>query len=909
MVTKLKIINYLIFGTLASLNLASAQENLSELTWGIRNTGKSQQLSIDHFTSANLLGIQGEDIQVPENYPNARLVTVAVLDTGIDYHHPQLKPILAGPGYNAVNPKLDANDTLGHGTHVAGLIAAPLDASGFQGVSSHIKILPVKVMMANPNAPVRPQGTEPDTGTALTETVAKGLTWAIQNGAEVVNLSMAWPSSIHSNAMDDAIALATQKKILVVSSAGNDGTNADVYPCIYETVICVGAHGPGGALTHFSNYGSMVDLVAPGVSILSTWPGSLTPKTFAGQIGYEFKDGTSMAAPFVTGALAELLSRGFSPMEARARILLGTRPTAKVNQFTSVIQGVFSHDHLNESKSVRFGNLDIMRALALTQSPLILPQIKGLYKVEWDGVSQTITVPIAWNNFWMNARDIKIKVDDQSFNFPLLGSGTNVVTPISVFLGENPPQIIHLMGSVETENYQKNNIEITLEIIRVIRENSLPKSAKVFPISGLAPKQYSGIRSVINQSKDSTLDYVFTRMVKIPPSVTANALELAIIRDHQFYASSIIPNMNEDQLFNFYRLPDLSYAAVFSKSESKSARPDYFVEKFDAEFKLLSEAKISTLISQLSESLTWLPFKNTYTLFWISKGLTPEADALAYDPWNPQKNETNYPHLYYLDGTTLRIVKFNSDEIPLQVLPNGQILISKGNSYFQKYYSVDLKDEKAGSRTELVFPVYRMLIGLTNGSRVLHLDGTPSDTISISGASSPGNLRVTEIGSSPIYDQIISRPSVFDAIENIPASFSDSKNHYYFAQTHNDLKFFKSGSDETLSTSLNRYSYIPSMVFARNFFPTLVTKQDGTRLPAVYIPATIANGFVSEIIVADLAHNKLFHPAQFKFKIKDENCDGLGNLIAATTTEPAKQVFICGNQMIQIPLQMTTTSE
>ncbi|NDG85421.1 MAG: hypothetical protein EBX52_10365 [Proteobacteria bacterium] len=306
-------------------------KTLLGLAWGMLNTGAPQQLLIDHFTDGVIQGVAGEDVRIPPDpVPGSaarsgkKTVIVAVLDTGVDDSHPALKHALHLPGFNAINGSSDVRDSHGHGTHISGIIAARDDGSGFHGVAESALIYPVKVVQTGPNAPIRPQDLSAGAGTALTENVAKGIENAIDQGAQVIHLSLAWPETIHSESVDRAMARAAAAHLIVVSSAGNDSTLARVYPCVYENVICVGAHGPDGAFTHFSNHGPMVDLLAPGISILSTWPMGKAPVTFAGGVGYEFRNGTSMAAPFVTGAVAELLARGIPPEEVRSRLLLGT---------------------------------------------------------------------------------------------------------------------------------------------------------------------------------------------------------------------------------------------------------------------------------------------------------------------------------------------------------------------------------------------------------------------------------------------------------------------------------------------------------------------------------------------------------------------------------------------------------
>ncbi len=889
--------NFLIFGLLFTSQVSLAQNNLSSLTWGINNDGATQQIAIDHYTSGNLVGVKGEDIHLPAPAENGRTVIVGVLDTGIDYNHPQLKNVLAGKGYNAINNTNDASDTHGHGTHISGIIAAELNESGFHGVSKNARILPVKVVQTGPNAPIRPQDTEPGPGTALTENVAKGLVWAIQNGAEVINLSMAWPASIRSKRVDAAMDLAKQKNVIIVSSAGNDSTTGNVYPCIYENVICVGSHGPDGYISHFSNYGSMVDILAPGAAILSSWPMTKSPVTYAGQVGYEFRNGTSMSAPFVTGAAAELLSRGFSPDEVKNRLLMGSRKTAATAIFNSSVQGEYTQNKSTEAKTLRFGNLDVSRAISMAPTSMILPVKKGIYEIEWDGISQILTLPIDWKNRWVAAGATEITIEGQIFSFEGIDSGATVTTPVQISLGDHPESTLHLKGHVKTADYDKDDIEITVQIARVIRSDLIPSNASVQSISGIDPKRYTGMRSVVNADPNGRADLIFT---KVSPS----GIELALVQGSNYLGSGQIAGFIENQLLNFYRLPDQSYAAIFTKPDKNVTRPNFFIEKFDAKMTFVSETVLGTDTTVLSENFKWVPFKSSFTPLWISVGFTPKLDQPKYDPWNPNYKDAKIPRLFYLDGQNLRTVSIAKDQIPLQILPDGRVLLTSGNSFIQNYVLVTLVDGVIQKTEPLSLDHYRMLVGLESGIPNLDLKGDPSNTILVTGASTSGNLRVTGLGGRTV-DSILERSTILDALVSLVGGFADLAHQYFFVQTHYDLQFFTSDSHQTLSTSLNRYSYIPSMIFSRSFYPTVVRDQNGAGLPGVYIPAMAqANGNVSEVIVADPYHERMMRPAKLRMKLKDPNCVGLGNLIAAQVGTAAKQVFICGSNLIQVPLEL-----
>lgn len=225
-------------------------------------------------------------------YTRGAGVTVAVVDSGVDTSHPDL----VARSLPAIDLVLDGatGDPNGHGTHVAGIIAASLDGRGVAGLANSARILPVRVM-------------SPD-GTGDVATVAAGIVAATDAGARVINLSLG--TETPSQVLADAVAHAVGAGVTVVAAAGNDfltGNNPN-YPAALPDVLAVSSLSTTGASSAFANTGTYVDLTAPGEQILSTWPGG----------NWAYEDGSSMAAPFVSAAAA--LVRAANPHFSRARV-------------------------------------------------------------------------------------------------------------------------------------------------------------------------------------------------------------------------------------------------------------------------------------------------------------------------------------------------------------------------------------------------------------------------------------------------------------------------------------------------------------------------------------------------------------------------------------------------------------
>ena len=214
-------------------------------------------------------------------------IVVAVIDSGIALGHPEFAGRLV-PGYDFINDDADAQDDSGHGTHVAGIIAAALDNDeGIAGICPQCRLMPVKVLNAN--------------NLGSWAQLAAGIIFAVDNGAQVLNLSLG--ASISSETLASAVDYAVQSGTIVVAAAGNYGSDQPFYPAALDGVIGVGATNIKGQRWAKSDFGKNIDLVAPGEIIYSTYHDMDNLYR-----GYTYMSGTSMAAPFVSGVAALLLS-------------------------------------------------------------------------------------------------------------------------------------------------------------------------------------------------------------------------------------------------------------------------------------------------------------------------------------------------------------------------------------------------------------------------------------------------------------------------------------------------------------------------------------------------------------------------------------------------------------------------
>ncbi|MRX73739.1 S8 family serine peptidase [Bacillus lacus] len=243
---------------------------------------------LEHLETVNEVPRGVDIIQAPKIWDKTKGkgVTIAVLDTGCDINHPDLRDrIIGGRNFTSDdkgNPDiyLDYN---GHGTHVSGTIAAIENETGVTGVAPQANLLILKVLSKN--------------GSGQYDWIIKAIHYAIQQKVDLISMSLGGPNDVKE--LHDAIKLAIKENILVVCAAGNEGDGKDStdergYPGSYNEVISVGAVDFDRNSSPFTNSNDQIDLVAPGEKITSTY---LNGK-------YATLSGTSMATPHVSGALA-----------------------------------------------------------------------------------------------------------------------------------------------------------------------------------------------------------------------------------------------------------------------------------------------------------------------------------------------------------------------------------------------------------------------------------------------------------------------------------------------------------------------------------------------------------------------------------------------------------------------------
>ncbi|HDT7699192.1 TPA: S8 family peptidase [Enterococcus faecium] len=299
----------LIRALIVPLSSSTRLHSLGEASFTIEQDSKIKVHAAAKNTKTNPSNIQGipwgvRKIRAHKAWSTStgHRIKIAVIDTGADYQHPDLRHSLAR-GINLLNRNMLPLDDNGHGTHIAGTIAAANSTEGIIGVAPRSIIYPVKAFDHQ--------------GSAYVSDIILGIDWCVRNRVDIINMSFGMRTK--SKALLDVVNRATREGIVIVASSGNDGKRRSIdYPARYSQTISVGATDENRRIAEFSNRGPHVDIYAPGKNIYSCWTHGK----------HHEMSGTSMATSHVSGAIALLLAErpGLSPDEIKTLIKKSSTP-------------------------------------------------------------------------------------------------------------------------------------------------------------------------------------------------------------------------------------------------------------------------------------------------------------------------------------------------------------------------------------------------------------------------------------------------------------------------------------------------------------------------------------------------------------------------------------------------------
>jgi subtilisin family serine protease len=366
-------------------NAFSTQSYNSTNGYGLINGAAAVAKATNQNTFADVADLGGNNwgadlVKAPEVWAQGytgKGVVVAVVDTGVDYNHEDLKNNIwtnaneiAGNGIDDDgNGYIDDNygwnfseknnntlDKHGHGTHVSGTIAGENNNSGVTGIAYDSKIMPVKVLN--------------DSGSGSYSSISKGIRYAVDNGANVINLSLGGGSA--NSTLESAINYASSKGVIVVMAAGNDGESSPDYPARYasKSGIAVGAVDSNNNMADFSNRSGTNEIsyvTAPGVKVYSSVPNNQ----------YDTYSGTSMATPHVAGIVALMLSANSSLTDSQVREIV-TETAGNSTQSTNSSLNVSNVSSLASQAISTTGYADTANSTQTINSSLNISNVSSL---------------------------------------------------------------------------------------------------------------------------------------------------------------------------------------------------------------------------------------------------------------------------------------------------------------------------------------------------------------------------------------------------------------------------------------------------------------------------------------------------------------------------------------------------
>lgn len=398
---------------------AFASSPMDSYRWYLEPNGQEVIISIDDLHDETLTASPkmswGRSV-----VPGLKLkkeVKIAIIDGGFDTEHPELKDhVLLNPsdcyegttippkdeedkdnngykgdcaGWDFVEGANRPEDLDGHGTHVTGVINSVMS-----DVQGSYKFLSLKVFAPN-------EGKETIKGLSpLPTRLVKAFEYALSRKVDIIHLSVGWPKSYMTFELEETIKKVINSGIMVIAASGNSSQKATIYPCQLEGVICVGALRANGDVARFSNWGSQVDIYAAGEKILSTIPLSMNPSQISRK-GYDYKNGTSQAAPFITGA---------------AGILKGLYPQATPSEIYSKL--MLTADRMVDAKGLR-GQFHLDKALSSRPREFVFPVMKGIHNVT-AGSNLKVSFDVPVKNFG----SVTSKKTTASFSCPDFSQGS-----------------------------------------------------------------------------------------------------------------------------------------------------------------------------------------------------------------------------------------------------------------------------------------------------------------------------------------------------------------------------------------------------------------------------------------------------------------------------------------------------
>lgn len=938
---------------------AAGKDAWESLQWSLSNDGTAQVVDLDPVRNYRGPGIKGEDIKLPRTDAlSPRQVLVAVLDTGVDRSHPDLKDMIRtkpqecealaqyiqclsdktaeqcdATWLDPKNAKADTDkngypmdcygwstmgnksphdiygnpffiDNIGHGTHVAGIIGAQIgNGIGVRGVSPYVKLLPIQVVDNPVNEPLKPMNApsledllnpkekwREENGYKLTQEVgdrvARGFLYALREGAEVINMSLGWPQVADSKMLRDLIAEANRRGVIVIAAAGNDSTRALLRPCTYDGVICVGALNPDGSLSHFSNYGSGVDIAAPGLSILSTYPEEQRPARFRYELGYEYLTGTSQASPIVAGAVAEMLARGIPASQIYARLVLSARPI-KASQAMYEVYASGEKRSLKAEvdpleKYVFSGQLDLEKALKTPFRAVIQSTQRERPELLWDGKTSEISMTVEMVNKGASvaSKEVSIQasmkqvaegavrpqvVSVQALDKAKANWVQNEKRKYRVTLRmpadrvEEMPADLDLVMQATYKNGYKQTSVVEIEVALPLQGISNGQKVKM-AVKGLPPGRWdwTPLESVDGAQRGDV--YLLTEQtpmgfrvatVQINGQQTELKGPVILPRTQGLKLVAVMWGATTPDSYVFGVIEDAPPTENFDE-----VAPSYFFD-LDKDLQIKARTRYDSKIVRLPFQVRWLKLaEKVYRPAWIGAGLEPDRKQDLWDRWeNRNTTERIQQRLYWLNEEFKpkalgevegkKFVDFVPGPGDAQGVLTALVVKSQGTqaqpSYIQDVSFVTFAAGEVKKVHTSSDELFRSLLEAKRGA-LFNLDSTTPFARGLFWFAE-GGIRTQKITT---WDQLQNRFQHYDAQSLrghfdsalwTQAVYAGEKTAGAFVITNTEVQYHDLLSGRAVRKSLDRYTFFSDSLQILLAYPLVIQSQNG---PSKYRPALFA---------------------------------------------------------------------
>lgn len=889
--------------------LTFASTGLIERQWALKNEGATYTRRVGEYNQEVVTGVKGVDINQARNLTKiegeSSEVIVAVIDSGLDINHPDLKgriwenPVckdLTGDerlkfpchGINILNNTADLTDLVGHGTFIAGQIAADRNKNeGVYGAThSKIKIMGIKALDEKFSS-------FQNDGKLVSELIANGVIFATKNGAKVINLSMGLPKIVVTPKVKAAFDYAMDNNVVIVAAAGNNNKNKPVFPCGHNRVLCVGAIDAKGERVSSSNFGHKVDLYAPGENIISTIPVGMESEILRVN-NYDTKTGTSYAAPYVSALAGMIFSKNpsLTTKDVNAIILSGARDIngLKVVDFDSSLNSVSHHFIIPSIK-----NIDEISVSDENEFDVVF-EMSSLRDL-----NENITTAIDDKSLALVSKIVKKAKNNTSLfdyrvslKFKVMNETINSSQKIALTFTD-------LNGSEE-----KLDLDIELnKLIKITNKKIIAKiPAQAITLTNPVIKR-SSLQRVLNKSSLKTVqDYFFTD--------GKNLKKIYLLKETETNFSPVALNLEEDSQISAIMIVDVDFDGVeeYMVYGATNDKKNYFISyfnqdgsaKFSKNYWKLKASRFGGLsFSKGFENYSYLKINTEFGILNLpvfEREWTMPFDDNGLDPIDRLPNTLSKRVYYFLPKTS-------GDEVLLTFRTiNSLANITKIRSLLKlkEYEDLDIhevilqdEDQKENGRTYVVaqygvqsnkksallefssvhsFRVVKKVNKNTEKNtfvRARNLEKTYSDEVSFSTTFERNFIRfsnfdaaVSKIDSGSWSDLLISTIDVIDLKNQNKLFFLESR-YNVFAKIQQD------GEEKQFSIPVDRESGYPGLAFSQSFQSLKLNSREFgifTDTKSIYGNTVGVIRFVGDDFIKPLASN---------FSLP-ENCVSLGSI-------------------------------